>query len=97
MPAFAWPQFDDKQPLADGRSWTARFDSFDEYRDDCYYLVTLWSGDQLLGELMAQVGTHWAGDNFAVPTFEPELKRRIAAVAATGRANTDAQGYGSRT
>ena len=94
--SFEWPEFQEKQPLDDGRSWTAKFDSFDEYRDDCYYLVKLWNGDELLKEFMVQVGTHWAGDNFAVPTFEPELRGRIAQVAATGQANTEWQGYFSR-
>lgn len=93
---FEFPEYATKQPLGDGRSWTARFDSWDEFRDNCYYKVKLYRDDEVLGEFMVQIVTGWAGENFAVPTFEPELRRLIAEVAATGKANTDYLGYKTR-
>jgi hypothetical protein len=93
---FEFPEYETKQPLPDGRSWTAMFDSWDEFRDNCYYKVKLYEGDTVLGQFMVQVVTGWAGDNFDVPTFEPELRRRIAELAATGQPNTEYLGNKTR-
>jgi hypothetical protein len=86
-----WPEFEAKQPLADGRSWTAKFDSFDQYREYVYYLVTLHDGDKAT-KLVAQLDSNsYQGD------WTDEQQRRltdgIAAVAASGESNTSYAGY----
>jgi hypothetical protein len=96
--AFTWPEFATKQAL-DGaaeepgitplRGWTATFDSYDQYREDCYYRVTLLDGDRPVWEMMVKVGLEFApGDDWSGPAFTAELRRRIADVAATGKTNT---------
>ena len=86
--SFTWPAFEVHQPLDGGRSWTAAFDSHDQHKDDVYYLVRLFQGDDPSDEFMVEIGTEWTGDDWTVPTFLPELQRRIAEVAATGKTNT---------
>lgn len=86
---FTWPQFETNQPLENGRSWTAKFDSYDQHREDCYYLVRIFNGEQWVDEFTVQVGTEFAGDDWTGPEFLTELRARIARVAATGKTNTD--------
>ncbi|MBL9016078.1 MAG: hypothetical protein JNL83_17965 [Myxococcales bacterium] len=86
--AFTWPEFTVNQPLDGGRSWTAMFDSYDQYRENVYYLVRLFQGEVWIDEFMVEIGTEWTGDDWTVPTFLPELTRRISEVAATGKTNT---------
>lgn len=86
--SFSWPAFEVKQPLDGGRSWTAAFDSHDQYKDNVYYLVRLFQGEVRIDDFMVEIGTEWTGDDWTVPTFLPELTRRIAEVAATGKTNT---------
>lgn len=86
--AFTWPEFTVNQPLDGGRSWTASFDSYSQHMDNAYYLVRLFQGDVWIDEFMVEVGIEWAGEDWTVPTFLPELTRRIAEVAATGKTNT---------
>lgn len=87
--AFAWPEFTARQRLDDLRSWTASFDSYDQYREHVYYLVRLYRGDEQLRQFMVQLDTTWCGDDWTVPAFLPELTKRIAACAADGKTNTD--------
>lgn len=79
---FSWPEFASNRPVDGGRSWTAAFDSYDQYRELCYYLVKIFDGDWQVGEGTAEVGTGFAGDDWATPAFESELRARIAQVAA---------------
>ncbi len=90
--SFTWPEFATNQPLGGGRSWTAAFDSYDQYRENVYYLVRIFEGEAWVSEFMVEIDTSWCGDDWTVPTFLPELTSRIAAVAATGKTNT---AYGS--
>ena len=91
--SFVWPEFEDKQLIEGQRSWTARFDSYDQYRENCYYRVTIYDGLRASDELMVQVGTEFAGDDWSGPEFLSELRSRIARVAATGKTNTDYTGH----
>lgn len=90
--AFEWPQYPTPQRLDDLRSWTATFDSYDQYHDDAYYRVRLARGDEVLSEFMIQVDLSWAGDDWTVPTFEPRLKKLLAEWAADGKTNTAYRG-----
>jgi hypothetical protein len=98
---FTWPEFSIKEPF-DGsgaapgvtplRGWTATFDSYDQYRELCYYRVTLLDGDRAVGALMAKLATDFAGDDWSTPAFANELRRGIARIAATGETNTEYRG-----
>ncbi len=90
--AFTWPEFTTRQRLDDLRSWTASFDSYDQYHENVYYLVQLYRGDEQLSQFMVKVDTTWCGDDWTVPSFLPELTKKIAEWAEDGKTNTD---YGS--
>ncbi|OHV40586.1 MULTISPECIES: hypothetical protein [Pseudofrankia] len=78
---FSWPEFATSRTV-DGRlSWTAEFDSYDQYREVCYYRVRVFDGDRRVGEVTADVGTEFAGDDWTTPAFESELRARIARIA----------------
>lgn len=94
--SFEWPEFNEKQPLGGGRSWDARFDSYDQYRENCYYNVRLYEGEVWVADFMVEVGTEFAGDDWSGPGFLNELRSRIARLAATGKTNTDYTGHLSR-
>jgi hypothetical protein len=94
--SFTWPQFVTPQPLDGSRTWTANFDSYDQYRDDCYYCVRLFDGTELVIELMAQLSMGFAGDDWRGPTFVEEVRAQLARVAAAGATNTSWAGYHSR-
>ncbi|MDT3441048.1 MULTISPECIES: hypothetical protein [unclassified Pseudofrankia] len=79
---FSWPEFARNETINGERSWTAAFDSYDQYRELCYYLVKIFDGDRPVGEVRAEVGTEFAGDDWTTPAFESELRERIAQVAA---------------
>lgn len=85
--SFTWPEFI-SQPLDGGRTWSAKFDSYDQRNEDCYYLVTIHEGDRVVGSFMVQAGTEFAGDDWTGPAFLEELRKRLARVAATGQTNT---------
>lgn len=85
--SFTWPQYTN-EPLDDGRMWSAKFDSYDQRNEDCYYVVTLSDGTTF----MAQVGTEFAGDDWNKPEVLNELRARIARIAATGKTNTSYRG-----
>jgi hypothetical protein len=89
---FAWPEFNEKQPLGRERSWDARFDSYDQYRELCYYTVRLYEGEVPVADFMVEVGIEFAGDDWSGPSFSNELRSRVAGVAATGKTNTDYAG-----
>jgi len=84
---FTWPRFAARQPLADGRTWTATFESYDQYREDCYYAVTIFNGARA-DTITVKVGMEFAGDDWNRVEFIVELRERIAQVAATGITNT---------
>ncbi|MBL7500402.1 hypothetical protein I6A84_21905 [Frankia sp. CNm7] len=79
---FSWPEFATNETVDGERSWTAVFDSYDQYREFCYYLVKIFDGDRQVGEFTAKVGTEFAGDDWTTPAFESELRERIARAAA---------------
>ncbi len=86
------PGFPDRNPIEGGRAWTAVFDSYDQRNDDCYYLVTLFDGESVVSQLMAQVGMWWAGDDWTSAEFLERLRKEIHSVAATGKSNTEYRG-----
>jgi hypothetical protein len=83
-----WPAFH-RESLPGYRAWSATFDSYDQYRDDCYYLVQLFQEERPVGEFMVKLSMEFAPANdWSTPEFVTELRARIAGVAATGETNT---------
>ncbi len=86
--SFTWPEFMQPEPLGDGRSWTAKFDSYDQRNEDCYYVVTVAGG----APFMVKVPLYWAGDDWSGPGFVDRLRDELRSVARGGRSNTDYRG-----
>ncbi len=89
--SFTWPEFTN-EPLDGGRTWSAKFDSYDQRNEDCYYVITVYEAGNVIASFMAQAGTEFAGDDWTGPGFLVELNRRLAQVAATGQTNTTYRG-----
>src|SRR6185312_11019748 len=85
--SLAWPTFS-LEPLDDGRTWSATFESYDERHDDVYYVVTLSDGT----DLMAQCSTTFSSNAWIETEVRDTLRERIGRVAATGKSNTDYRG-----
>jgi len=82
----AFPQFDDPNALDDGRSWTARFESFDQRNDDVYYTIRIVADGkptELIGKL-SYLGQDQDSDELR-STFAAQLHD----IAAAGKTNTD--------
>lgn len=75
-----WPEFTEPEALDDGRTWTARFDSWNERLDDLYYLVT--AGDVTF---MVQLYI-WV--DFRLPVFRELIRRDLRIHATAGITNT---------
>jgi len=89
---FEFPQFPERIVIDATRSWTATFDSYDQRKEDIYYLVTLYEGETRAARFFACVFPWWAGENWNTPDFAEKLKKAIHAVAETGKANTEYTG-----
>lgn len=94
--AFTFPEYPEPVPIDGQRSWTARFESYDQRNDDIYYGVTLHEAGEPAVQLMVQVWPSWAGDDWTRPDFADRLRQEIHAVAATGKTNTSYLGAMSR-
>lgn len=81
-----WPQFVIPQRLDGTRAWTASFDSYDQYREWCYYCIRLFDGTQLVGDIMAQVDP--GPENLTEPGAGEQIYAQVARVAASGETNT---------
>lgn len=81
-----FPAFDEPQRLADGRRWTAVFDSYDQRLDNIYYVIAVIGLDGVAQRLVAQVS--FFGDDWSVPAFRETIERGLAEVAARGESNT---------
>jgi hypothetical protein len=80
-----WPSFTN-EALADGRTWSATFDSYDQYLDFVYYVVTEGGGDRF----MVQLALDWSVgiEDWDSAEFIAGLRRAVAEVATTGETNT---------
>jgi len=81
-----WPTFTN-EALADDRTWSATYDSYDQYRDVAYFLVRLQSSN---APFMVQIALDWAATikDWDSPEFIAGVRAQIARVAATGKTNT---------
>ncbi len=79
--AFTYPEFNEA-------SWSAKFDSYDQRKDDVYYVITLTDGKRF----MAEVNVAWAGDDWTTPEFTERLRKDLERVALSGKTNTTHKG-----
>ncbi|GEM_PF-2371922 len=89
---FVWPNFDEPVVIDGTRSWTARFDSYDQRNDNGYYVITLLEEGRELRRIMAQIDVGWAGSDWRGPAFAAAIRTRIGWVAREGISNTDYSG-----
>ena len=82
-----WPDFTDER-LDAQRTWSARFDSYNQRTDDVYYRVTIKEGGSEGAPFMVEAGVAWLGD-LQGPQFVEKLRGQIRDLAAAGKANTD--------
>lgn len=76
-----FPQFEAQTPLSSTRSWTARFDSYNERTEDCYYVITIHEGSEPVARFMV-----------VVPADLPTLLSSLQELAAGGLSNTPYRG-----
>ncbi|GGM85778.1 hypothetical protein ACFFX1_29560 [Dactylosporangium sucinum] len=76
-----FPDFTTPDPLDGHRSWTARFDSFNQRTDDLYYVVSIHEDGRVVRRFVVNV---WPWEDLAAAL------RRLAAGGVT---NTDYPGY----
>jgi hypothetical protein len=79
--------FDAPVPLADGRRWTARFDSFDEYHEEAYFVVALLDAAGASANFVVRIDTSGI-TNLLAPSARDEVAAAISAVAKSGKTNT---------
>lgn len=89
MGEFGWPVFD-AQPLDDGRSWSATFDSYDQRNDYAYYAIRI-------GELGITAMIAPYGDDWSTPEFARSLQTQLAEIALSGASNTPYVAYALRS
>ena len=89
--SYQWPEFAN-EPLDAGRTWSARFESYDQRHDGAYYVVTLCDGRSSGVTFMAQVSAAFPDDEWIEDQVKETLRQRIAQVAATGQTNTSYRG-----
>lgn len=85
--SFSFPEFSEPVALADGRRWTAAFDSYDQRNEDVYYVITLHADGEPV-RFMAQAPLYWAGEDWSTPEFRTRLESELALVAKQGQSNT---------
>jgi hypothetical protein len=82
----AFPQFDDPNALDDGRSWTARFESFDQRNDDVYYTIRIVS-DGKTSEFIGKLS--YLGQDQDSDELKSNFAGQLREIAAMGKTNTE--------
>lgn len=88
-PSDAWKSFHD-EPLSDGQSWSATWDSYDQYRDIVYYRVDVQGVVVSFPPFMIAIDLAWAASitDWNSPTFIETLRAQLAEHATIGKTNT---------
>jgi hypothetical protein len=92
--SFDMPEFTAPIPIGGTRAWTARYDSYDQRKDDCYYMVTILEDGREVGRFMVQIPLTWAGDDWRGPGFVGRLRDELHEAAIAGHTNTTYRGRG---
>ncbi|MFT3697788.1 MAG: hypothetical protein QM831_31905 [Kofleriaceae bacterium] len=82
-----WPRFADPQPLADGRTWTARLESYDQHYENIYYWITITETGVAAPPFIGQLSAPYEN-------IRESLREGLAGIAASGVTNTEYRGYG---
>ena len=80
-----FPEFPDPTPLGEGLSWTAQYDSWDQYHDDIYYMISLYRKGQEWKRFFVKLP--YAGNN-----EDPQLGPALHECARAGQPNTEYRG-----
>jgi hypothetical protein len=91
--SFQWPEFTVPNAIGGSRAWTARFDSYDQRNDDCYYLISVLDNGVETTRFMARIDLSWSQDSG--PEFVSRLRDEVRDAALRGRTNTDYRGRGA--
>jgi hypothetical protein len=83
MDSFGLP-VDTRQPLPDGRTWTATCASIDQRHDDAFYVIDFWLDAQCTGCIMVVVHAR---------SSHKQLVATLQQLALSGVANTDYGGH----
>lgn len=86
----ALTDFADPITLADGRTWTARFDSFDQRTDCCYYGLAV-TGPTGTSRFVVRVDIWWS-ESDVEPKYRERLQDELSALARKGHTNTEWKG-----
>lgn len=86
--------FDSPQPLPDGLSWTAKYDSFNQRYQEVYFGITLWRGNQAIDRFMVVVDEYlgeWDGKDrrYDAALARDAYRGRLARAAAAGESNCE--------
>jgi len=94
--SFAFPQYDEPNALDDRRSWTARFESFDQRNEVIYYTLRLYEDGAMTSEFIGAV-SYW-GPEWDGPDFRAIIERELTGIAVSGTTNTEYLGspFGAR-
>lgn len=87
-----WPQFLTPNQIGGSRAWTARFDSYDQRNEDCYYAITILDGGVPTARFITRIDLSWVGDDWTSPGFAGRLRDELHEAALSGRSNTDYPG-----
>ncbi|MBI2565916.1 MAG: hypothetical protein HYV63_02635 [Candidatus Schekmanbacteria bacterium] len=87
-----FPDFPEPRAIDARRSWTARFDSYDQRNEDFYYAIELQEAGRRAALIMAKVASPLS--DRSTPAFVDEIARDLARVAAGGKSNTAYRGPG---
>lgn len=75
---FRWPRFRE-------RGWSARFESYDQYRDNLYYVITMNPGGP---QFVAEIDLAGVGDDADHVELGAHVRAELSRVAALGHTNT---------
>ena len=85
--AFDWPTYD-REALEHGQTFSATYESFNQYMDEAYYTVTIHDGAHDRAPFTVIVHMGWVGDgNWQKPDFAPKLRDQIVLLAKDGKRN----------
>ena len=93
---FAFPEFPEPTPLDTQRTWTAAFESYDQRKENVYYVITLHEGGREVGRFIVEIFPSWAGEDWSGPEFKEGLQKELHVLAAAGKTNTSYTGAMSR-
>ncbi|HWE31467.1 MAG TPA: hypothetical protein VHB97_25870 [Polyangia bacterium] len=84
--SWKFPNYD-REPLGDGRTFSATFSSWDQYKDLIYYQVTLHEDGRDLPPFTIVVVTYIPGREWDQPNFATRLLDDFLPIVKAGKTN----------